>query len=118
MSERPDMDVSDDIVSDWADDFSSLWEQAGRCFRRCDTRRHAEGYVRGLLGRIDRKNGWQMAEYLGASSPYSIQHLLGRSNWNADAVREVRPASRPEFRHLKENNPTRERGGGVKFWRA
>ena len=59
-----------------------------RLLRRCDARARAEGYARGLLGRVERKNGWQMSEYLGAANPYAIQHLLGRSTWNADAVRD------------------------------
>ncbi len=88
MMARPDLDVSVDVVRDWASDFSSLWECAGRCFRRRDTRGHAEGYVRALLGRMERKNGWQMAEYLGAEHPYPVQHFLGRANWSADALRD------------------------------
>ena len=88
MMTRRDFDVSAALVCDWANDFSSLWERAGRCFRRCDTRGHAEGYVRALLGRIDRKNSWQMAEYLGAEHPYPVQHFLGRANWSADVLRD------------------------------
>lgn len=96
------IDVSVGITNDWAADFLSLWGRVGRNFRRSDTRKHAEGYVRGLLGRIDRKNGWQLAEYLGAASPYSIQHLLGRSNWNADTVRDE--IFRYSHRHLLAPN--------------
>lgn len=96
--------VSGDVVEGWADDFTSLWGQAGGCFRRSDTRAHAEGYVRGLLGRVERKNSWQMAEYLGAANPYAVQHLLGRSNWNADAVRdEILRYSREHLIGAKEN---------------
>lgn len=76
------------MVASWPDSFDALWDGAGKCFRRSDTRGHAEGYVRGLLGRMDRKNGWQMAEYLGEATPYAVQHLLGRSNWDADRVRD------------------------------
>ncbi len=88
MMARPDRDVSVDVVRDWASDFSSLWERAGRCFRRRDTRGHAEGYLRALLGRMERKNGWQLAEYLGAEHPYPVQHFLGRANWSADTLRD------------------------------
>lgn len=80
--------VSHDMALGWSVDFDVLWDEFGKCFRRSDTRLHAMGYVRGLLGRIDRKNGWQMAEYLGAATPYAVQHFLGRSNWSADAVRD------------------------------
>ncbi len=56
-----------DSVAEWGKDFESLWERVGACFFRHDLRDRAKGYVRGLLGRIDRKNGWQMAEYPGLS---------------------------------------------------
>ena len=39
-------------------------------------------------GPVERKNGWQLAEATGHAVPYSIQHLLGRARWNADAVRD------------------------------
>lgn len=45
-------------------------------------------YLRGLLGSAQRKNSWQMAEAAGESTPYGIQHLLGRANWDADLVRD------------------------------
>ena len=49
--------VKESQVYKWADEFDVLWQQTGRCFRRHDLRSRAEGYVQGLLGRIDRKNG-------------------------------------------------------------
>src|SRR5690606_6525376 len=42
----------------------------------------------GLLSSVERKNGWQLAEYAGDPTPYGIQHLLGRARWDADAVRD------------------------------
>lgn len=80
--------VTRDVVSGCPVDFDMLWEGVGRCFRRCDTRSHAKRYTCGLLGSIGRKNGWQVAEYLGDGNPYAVQHLLGRSNWKADVVRD------------------------------
>ncbi|CAB3773971.1 transposase [Paraburkholderia humisilvae] len=46
-------------------------------------------YLKGLLGRAERKNGWQLAERIGESTPGGAQYLLGRAKWNTDAVREV-----------------------------
>lgn len=94
--------LSRDMIKSFPEGFSALWDEVGKCFRRSDTRVHAEGYVRGLLGRMDRKNGWQMAEYLGDATPYAVQHLLGRSNWKADAVRDE--VSRYAKMHLLEAN--------------
>jgi SRSO17 transposase len=88
MHDKRSQVLSENEVCGWGDEFSALWSEVGSRFRRCDTRAQALGYVRGLLGRIERKNSWQLAEYLGESSPYAIQHLLGRSSWNGEAVRD------------------------------
>ena len=42
----------------------------------------------GLLSGIARKTGWMMAEQAGLSRPWRIQALLGRSRWDADALRD------------------------------
>src|SRR5262245_59800141 len=57
-------------------------------FPRREARRHAWAYLRGLLSPVERKNGWQLAEVNGDATPYGLQHLLGRAQWNADAVRD------------------------------
>jgi SRSO17 transposase len=44
--------------------------------------------VRGLLSDVERKNGWQLAEHGGYSHPRTIQRVLDRSRWDADAVRD------------------------------
>ena len=57
-------------------------------FARCEARRHAWAYIRGLLSPVERKNGWQLAEVHGDATPYGLQPLLGRARWDADAVRD------------------------------
>src|SRR5437868_10890070 len=57
-------------------------------FQRSAAHRHAVAYVEGLLGEVERKNGWQLAEYGGYEHPRTIQRVLDRSVWNADAVRD------------------------------
>jgi SRSO17 transposase len=57
-------------------------------FRRGAGHRHAGEYVRGLLGPVERKNGWQLAEQAGHGHPRTIQRVLDRSAWDADAVRD------------------------------
>ena len=47
----------------------------------------ALAYLQGLLSPLERKNGWQLAAAAGDPSPYGVQHLLGRAQWDADAVR-------------------------------
>ena len=41
------------------------------------------GYIRSLLSDAERKNGWQMAEWLREASPHAVQHLLGHADWDA-----------------------------------
>ncbi len=92
MMARPEQDVSVDVVREWASDFSSLWECAGRCFRRCDTRGHAEGYIRALLGRMERKNGWQMAYCLCLAPANAALQELARTagqRWNIECCFEA-----------------------------
>jgi SRSO17 transposase len=61
-------------------------------FPRCEARRRAWAYIRGLLSPVERKNGWQLAEVNGDATPYGVQHLLGRAQWDADALRDdLRP---------------------------
>src|SRR5918994_6284237 len=48
----------------------------------------AVAYLRGLLSDAERKNGWQLAEKAGDETPYGVQHLLGRADWDADLVRD------------------------------
>jgi SRSO17 transposase len=61
-------------------------------FPRREARRRAWAYIRGLLSPVERKNGWQLAEVNGDATPYGVQHLLGRAQWDADALRDdLRP---------------------------
>ncbi|MBO0782368.1 MAG: IS701 family transposase [Ktedonobacteraceae bacterium] len=46
-------------------------------------------YLQGLLSSVERKNGWQLAEEIGESTPYGVQYLLDRATWNEDAVRDA-----------------------------
>jgi SRSO17 transposase len=56
------------------------------CFRRVEAHTHACAYLRGLLGSAERKNGWQVAEATGYTQPRSIQRVLDRSRWDAQAA--------------------------------
>src|SRR4051812_13781900 len=75
-------------VERWGKDFDRLLVRVAPCFGRHDLRARAGRYVRGLLGRVDRKNGWQLAEHLGDARPYGVQRLLGRARWDPGVVRD------------------------------
>jgi SRSO17 transposase len=75
-------------VAGWASEVAAVGGRSGRPFARSAPRDRAVGYVRGLLGDAERKNGWHLAEYLGDPTPDGVQHLLARAGWDADAVRD------------------------------
>jgi SRSO17 transposase len=84
MSGRP----TQQTVQRWAEEVEAVAERIGPHFTRSEPRRRAIGYLRGLLSDPERKNGWQLAEYLGDTTPDGVQHLLARADWDADAVRD------------------------------
>ena len=69
--------------------FDQLCERIGPCFARSETREGVKTYLRGLLSPVERKNGWQLAEEAGLSTPYAIQYLLNRAVWESDEVRDL-----------------------------
>jgi len=75
-------------VEGWAAELDAAAARIGPHFARSEPRERAAAYVRGLLSEVDRKNGWQLAERAGDARPYGVQHLLGRADWSADAVRD------------------------------
>lgn len=76
------------LVKSWGVRFDDLRERIGGCFPRSELRTRASAYVRGLLGPVQRKNSWQLAEHVGATTPHGFQRLLGRASWDADALRD------------------------------
>ncbi len=71
-----------------AEEVPAVAARLGPRFARAEARRRAQTYLRGLLSPLERKNGWQLAEAAGDRTPYATQHLLGRADWDPDAVRE------------------------------
>src|SRR5215212_8830838 len=49
----------------------------------------AASFLDGLLGPEQRKTGWMRAEAAGDSGPWRQQAVLGRSYWDADALRDM-----------------------------
>lgn len=72
----------------WAEQLQTLADVLGPHFPRSEPRQRALAYLKGLLSPVERKNSWQLAEQAGDASPYGLQHLLGRAQWSADAVRD------------------------------
>jgi SRSO17 transposase len=57
-------------------------------FPNAAARATAAAYLQSLLRNVERKNSWQLAEAAGLANPYGFQHLLGRAQWDAEAVRD------------------------------
>ena len=69
-------------------DLDALHARIAPRFRRAEARARVRRYLDGLLGPIERKNGWQMAEYLDETGPQGVQRLLNAADWDAEAVRD------------------------------
>src|SRR5215218_1157946 len=76
------------MVRSWSEELEAVGDRLSVHFARSEVRQRAQDYLRGLLSEAERKNSWQLAEVAGNSTPYGIQHLLGRASWDADALRE------------------------------
>jgi SRSO17 transposase len=72
----------------WSQGLEAVATRIDRHFARAEARGRLRAYLRGLLSPIERKNGWQLAEALGYRTPHGVQHLLGRAEWSAEAVRD------------------------------
>ena len=82
-------------VADWSGSLLEwerelgLWKsRLGPLFGRRELRETGSAFLDGLLSGIERKTGWMMAEQAGLSRPWRMQALLGRSRWDADALRD------------------------------
>jgi len=75
-----------EALSEWSSTLKTFQQKLGKHFARSEARLAAFNYIQALLSSVERKNGWQMAEQVGYSNPYRLQHLLGRAQWDADAV--------------------------------
>jgi SRSO17 transposase len=72
----------------WADGLDELHERIRPRFGRIEPRRRALGYLQGLLGALERKNSWWLAEQAGELTPDGMQRLLNGAGWDADGVRD------------------------------
>ena len=72
----------------WERELVALKERIGPVFGRAETRATAGAFLDGLLSGVARKTGWLLAEQAGLERPYRMQSLLGRSHWDADALRD------------------------------
>jgi SRSO17 transposase len=75
-------------VQGWAAGLAALHARIAGRFARAEPRRRVLAYLRGLLGNVTRKNGWQLAEHAGEATPDGMQRLLATADWDPDLVRD------------------------------
>lgn len=80
--------IDERAVEIWNDELEELFLRTGHRFKRVEPRRRMRDYIRGLMGPVGRKNGWQLAEYAGHQTPDRLQRLLNGARWNADELRD------------------------------
>jgi hypothetical protein len=90
---RPDAAEEDEQaaleeVAAWARGLGAMHARIAHRFVRPEPRRRALQYLKGLLSPVERKNGWQLAEHAGETTPAGMQRLLATADWDADEVRD------------------------------
>src|SRR5689334_4207317 len=75
-------------IGGWQDGLADLHARIGPRFRRPEARARVGRYLAALLGPVERRNGWQLAERLGERTPDGVQRLLRTARWDAEAVRD------------------------------
>ncbi|WP_245601610.1 IS701 family transposase [Hamadaea tsunoensis] len=71
----------------WREEFDSLFARVAPAFARVEPRRRARLFVQALLGPIEVRTCWQIAEYAGESDPGGMQRLLASASWDDAFVR-------------------------------
>lgn len=73
----------------WSAELAGLKDRLRHLFRRSETCAQVGLYIDGLIGGVERKNGWQLAEHAGDEAPWRMQAVLGRGFWDAERARNV-----------------------------
>jgi len=75
-------------IAGWQELFLTFHARFAPYFYRAEVRERSRAYLQALLDRVERKNGWQLAEAMGEADPNGAQRLLYAAVWDADAVRD------------------------------
>ena len=73
----------------WASSLRDVKQRIRPLFRRERMAQSAGLFLDALLGPERRKTGWMRAEAAGDPGPWRQQALLGRAQWDADALRDI-----------------------------
>ena len=73
----------------WSAELRAVKAQLRPLFMHPSIAASASAFLDGLLGPERRKTGWMRAEAAGDAGPWRQQAVLGRSCWDADALRDL-----------------------------
>jgi hypothetical protein len=73
----------------WSGELCTIKAQIRCLFGHASVAASAAAFLDGLLGPERRKTGWMRAEAAGDPGPWRQQAVLGRSRWDADALRDL-----------------------------
>ena len=73
----------------WAASLREVKKRIRPLFGQEGVARNAGLFLEGLLGDEQRKTGWMRAEAAGDPGPWRQQAILGRRDWDADALRDI-----------------------------
>jgi SRSO17 transposase len=73
----------------WASSLREVKRRTRPLFTQARVALSAENFLEGLLGEERRKTGWMRAEAAGDPGPWRQQAILGRGQWDADALRDI-----------------------------
>ena len=72
----------------WSEVLAEVQARIAPRFARAEVRERVGRYLVGLIDRVERKNGWQLAEALGEQGPQGVQRLPSVAVWDAEGVRD------------------------------
>jgi SRSO17 transposase len=80
--------VEPPAIGRWSEALAEIQARIAPRFARAEVRERVGRYLVALLDRVERKNGWQVAEAIGETGPQGVQRLLNAAVWDADGVRD------------------------------
>jgi SRSO17 transposase len=79
----------EDALALWAFSLREAKQRIRPLFTQERVAASAGQFLDGLLGDERRKTGWMRAEAVGDPGPWRQQAILGRGQWDADALRDI-----------------------------
>ncbi|MET4236325.1 SRSO17 transposase [Bradyrhizobium sp. LA6.10] len=79
----------EDTLTLWASSLRDVKQRIRRLFMQERVVAAAGQFLDGLLGNEPRRTRWMRAEAAGDLSPWRQQAIMGREQWDADALRDI-----------------------------